>query len=168
MFNMLRILRGSPGRVHTMPQADLVASICIGMVNASAVLSCFSTYAAPSTRLRNFRPCSNSLSLIEVPLESPRAATRSEASAVRFERGGRPATRGGASRRLGARAGGVSPREAGPNGSFSGRREAVPGGGVVQGEVRGGGNAGGRRPLAEGRPGGAGRAVGGAPRLQPP
>src|SRR5205823_3365387 len=89
MFNMLRILRGSPGRVHTMPQADLVASICIGMVNASAVLSCFSTYAAPSTRLRNFRPCSNSLSLIEVPLESPRAATRSEASAVRFERGGR-------------------------------------------------------------------------------
>src|SRR5256885_11364361 len=89
MFNMLRILRGSPGRVHTMPQADLVASICIGMVNASAVLSCFSTYAAPSTRLRNFRPCSNSLSLIEVPLEPPRAATRSEASSVRFDRGGR-------------------------------------------------------------------------------
>ena len=64
IFSMLRIRRGSPGRDHTIPQADLVASICIGMVNASAVLSCFSTYAAPSTRLRNFSPCSNSLSLI--------------------------------------------------------------------------------------------------------
>src|SRR5437660_6349754 len=80
MFSMLRILRGSPGRVHTMPHADLVASICIGIVSASAFLSCLSTYAAPSTRLRNFRPCSNSLSLIEMP---PVYCSRS------VERGGR-------------------------------------------------------------------------------
>src|SRR5437870_9299135 len=84
IFSMLRIRRGSPGRDHTIPQADLVASICIGMLNASAVLSCLSTYAAPSTRLRNFRPCSNSLSLIEMPPElSPREAS------FLIERGGR-------------------------------------------------------------------------------
>ena len=39
----------------------------VRIVSASAFLSCLSTYAAPSTRLRNFRPCSNSLSLIEMP-----------------------------------------------------------------------------------------------------
>src|SRR6266478_7470159 len=84
IFSMLRIRRGSPGRDHTIPQADLVASICIGMLNASAVLSCLSTYAAPSTRLRNFRPCSKSLSLIEMPPElSPREAS------FLIERGGR-------------------------------------------------------------------------------
>src|SRR5438876_6670105 len=84
IFSMLRIRRGSPGRDHTIPQADLVASICIGMLNASAVLSCLSTYAAPSTRLRNFRPCLNSLSLIEMPPElSPREAS------FLIERGGR-------------------------------------------------------------------------------
>src|SRR5712691_12910545 len=64
MLSMLRILRGSPGRVHTMPQADLVASICMGIVSSSAFLSCLSTYSAPSTCLRSFSPCSNNLSLI--------------------------------------------------------------------------------------------------------
>jgi len=85
---MLRTLRGSPGRDQTMPHADLVASNCIGIENASAFSICFSTYAAPSTRLRNFRPCSKSLSLIGIPRESPRAAVRSE-FLPSIERGGR-------------------------------------------------------------------------------
>src|SRR6266704_1066659 len=66
MFSMLRIRRGSPGRAHTMPHADLVASICMGIVSSSAFLSCLSTYSAPSTCLRSFSPCSNSLSLISM------------------------------------------------------------------------------------------------------
>src|SRR6266568_3624802 len=66
MFSMLRIRRGSPGRAHTMPHADLVASICMGIVSSSAFLSCLSTYSAPSTCLRSFSPCSNSLSLISI------------------------------------------------------------------------------------------------------
>ena len=43
IFSMLRIRRGSPGRVQTMPQADFVASSCMGMVSASAFASCLST-----------------------------------------------------------------------------------------------------------------------------
>jgi hypothetical protein len=43
MFSMLRTLPGSPGRDHTMPHADLVASTCIGSENASAFLNCRST-----------------------------------------------------------------------------------------------------------------------------
>src|SRR5260221_2967283 len=61
---MLLILRGSPGRAQTMPHADLVASNCVGIELASAFFNCFSTYAEPSTCLRNFRPCSKSLALI--------------------------------------------------------------------------------------------------------
>src|SRR6266446_7885036 len=77
---MLRIRRGSPGRDQTMPHADLVASNCIGIENASAFFNCFSTYAAPSTCLRNFRPCSKSLSLISTlpkvrPSERPPAGS---------------------------------------------------------------------------------------------
>src|SRR5258706_4351350 len=64
MLSMLRTLRGRPGRAHTMPQAALVASSCIGMVSASAFASCLATYSAPSTCLRNFNPFSNSLSFI--------------------------------------------------------------------------------------------------------
>src|SRR5712691_5062019 len=86
---MLRIRRGSPGRDQTMPHADLVASNCIGIENASAFLICFSTYAAPSTCLRNFRPCSKSLSLIEIPPELSRseffAVVRSSAAAATKE-----------------------------------------------------------------------------------
>src|SRR5882672_909882 len=68
MFSMLRTLRGRPGRDHTIPHADLVASSCMGSENASAFASCRSTYAAPSTCLRNFNPFSNSLSFIVILL----------------------------------------------------------------------------------------------------
>src|SRR5438093_1224587 len=56
----LRSLRGSCGRAHNHPQQDCVTSSCIGMPKSSTVLSCFSTYSAPSTSLRTASPLSHS------------------------------------------------------------------------------------------------------------
>src|ERR1700729_4263093 len=58
-FSMLRVLRSSPGRPQHSPQQYVVTSSCSGRLKSSAVFSALSTYSAPSTSRRIFRPFSN-------------------------------------------------------------------------------------------------------------
>src|SRR3984957_13398542 len=58
-FSMLRVLRSSPGRPQHSPQQYVVTNSCSGRLKSSAVFSALSTYSAPSTSRRIFRPFSN-------------------------------------------------------------------------------------------------------------
>src|SRR5580658_182603 len=58
-FSVLRVLRSSPGRPQHSPQQYVVTNSCNGRLKSSAVFSALSTYSAPSTSRRIFRPFSN-------------------------------------------------------------------------------------------------------------
>src|SRR5580658_10590634 len=58
-FSMLRVLRSRPGRPQISPQQYSVTNSCSGRLKSSAVEIALSTYSAPSTSRRIFRPFSN-------------------------------------------------------------------------------------------------------------
>src|SRR5690606_36995876 len=60
------VRRSRPGRFQTSPQQYWVTSSCMSWLNSSAFLIALSTYSAPSTSRRVFRPLSNSSLFIPV------------------------------------------------------------------------------------------------------
>ncbi len=67
---MLRCVRSSPGRPHTLPQQYSVTSFCSGALKLLTFASARLTYSSPSTALRIFRPSSYASSGTDLSCES--------------------------------------------------------------------------------------------------
>src|ERR1700721_1032164 len=68
-FSMLRVLRSSPGGPQHSPQQYVVTNSRSGRLKTSAVLIALSTYSAPRTSRRIFRPFSNISFSLSLPLK---------------------------------------------------------------------------------------------------
>src|SRR5438309_2161758 len=153
IFSMLRIRRGSPGRDHTIPQADLVARICIGMEDASRA-----TPPPGKALVFVFRSERETVAaLVPVFVNLARVGDLANGTfAVATVSPGRTFLR------VGDQAVATYTLEVAANQSYFVRVEAVPGVRPVQTEVRIVSEVEGRRFLAQSRP------VGAAPRVPPP